>query len=126
MAKLENVAPFFIVGEILPAVTHYRERLGFDVTLLVPEDDPFFAIVERDAVRIMLKVTEVPPLPNPDRHPWAKWDAFVYAADPDELAAEFTARGVEFSDPLSDTEDGLRGFVVKDHDGYALFFGHPR
>jgi hypothetical protein len=42
------------------------------------------------------------------------------------LAAEFAARGVEFTAPLSDTGDGLRGFALADADGYVLFFGRPR
>ena len=46
--------------------------------------------------------------------------------DPDALAAEFASRGVIFSEPLKDTDDGLRGFELKDADGYVLFFGRPR
>ena len=52
-------------------------------------------------------------------------DAFVYAPDPDALAAEFKEAG-EFSAPLRDTEDGVRGFEVTGPDGYVLFFGRPR
>jgi hypothetical protein len=37
---------------------------------------------------------------------------------PDALAAEFAARQVAFSAPLKDDDDGLRGFEVKDADGY--------
>ena len=44
----------------------------------------------------------------------------------DALAAEYASRNVEFSKPLRDTEDGLRGFELKDSDGYVLFFGRPR
>ncbi len=54
-----------------------------------------------------------------------RWDAFVYAPDPDALAAEFAAAGAEFSAPLEDTHDGLRGFEICDPDGYVLFFGRP-
>jgi hypothetical protein len=46
--------------------------------------------------------------------------------DPDALAAEFSSRQVEFSQPLKDDDDGLRGFELKDNDGYILFFGRPR
>ena len=46
--------------------------------------------------------------------------------DPDALAAEFLSRKVNFSEPLKDTDDGLRGFELKDADGYVLFFGRPR
>jgi hypothetical protein len=28
--------------------------------------------------------------------------------------------------PLKDTHDGLRGFELKDADGYVFFFGRPR
>jgi hypothetical protein len=42
------------------------------------------------------------------------------------LAAEFASRGVTFSAPLKDTQDGLRGFELRDTDGYVLFFGRPR
>jgi len=42
------------------------------------------------------------------------------------LAAEFSSRNVDFSVPLEDTDDGLRGFELKDVDGYVLFFGRPR
>jgi hypothetical protein len=31
------------------------------------------------------------------------------------------SRNVEFSVPLKDTDDGLRGFELKDADGYVLF-----
>jgi hypothetical protein len=44
----------------------------------------------------------------------------------DALAAEFASRDVEFSEPLKDTSDGLRGFELRDSDGYVLFFGRPR
>ena len=55
-----------------------------------------------------------------------RWDAYVLAVDPDSIAAEFADRGVAFSVPLMDTHDSLRGFEIKDPDGYVLFFGCPR
>jgi hypothetical protein len=62
-------------------------------------------------------------VPNYGRTPAFSWDAYLYVPDPDALAAEFASRGVPFSVPLGDTSDGLRGFEVKDLDGYGLFFG---
>ena len=56
----------------------------------------------------------------------ARWDAYLFVPDPDALAAEFASRNVEFSEPLKDTDDGLRGFEIKDTDGYVLFFGRTR
>ena len=74
---------------------------------------------------IFVKSVSEEPLPNCKRNPAARWDAYVYVPDPDALAAEFTSRGVTVSVPLQDTTDGLRGFELKDADGYVLFFGHP-
>ena len=78
--------------------------------------------------RLFLKfVSEsVHPQPNPTRHEWAAWDAFVFVADPDALAAEFATRGAPFHRELHDRDDGLRGFEIADADGYVLFFGRPR
>jgi catechol 2,3-dioxygenase-like lactoylglutathione lyase family enzyme len=127
-AALGAISPFFIVREIGAAISFYRDRLGFRVTHVSPEPEPFFAIVERDGVAIFLKAiaSDVGPLPNAARHPWARWDAFVSTPDPDALAAEFASRGVKACEPLANTQDGLRGFALADADGYVLFFGRPR
>ena len=80
-----------------------------------PERDPFFAIIGRDGAQLLVKSeNNVPPLPNSTRHPSMRWDAFIYASEPDALAAELADQGVVFSAPLKDTHDGLRGFEICD------------
>ena len=123
---INGIAPFFIVRNAAAAVAFYRDKLGFVITYQEPEHDPFFAIVSRGGAMLMFKAVDVDPLPNPARDPAARWDAYLSVPDPDALAAEFTSRGVIFSVPLKDTHDGLRGFELKDADGYVLFFGRPR
>jgi hypothetical protein len=127
---ITGIAPFFIVKNVPAALSFYRDRLGFDITFQGPEpDDIFFGIVKRGAAMIMLKDVGVDPLPNYTRDVkkgWARWDAYLHVPDPDALAAEFLSRNVEFSQPLKDDDDGLRGFELKDADGYVLFFGRPR
>jgi len=125
--KLASIAPFFIVRDVSPSIAFYRDRLSFQLAFVAPEDDPFFAILRRDGVQIMIKaiLPDVHPTPNCKQHPWAKWDAFVHTPDPDSLAAEFAARGVSLHAPLADTDDQLRGFELQDPDGYVLFFGRP-
>jgi catechol 2,3-dioxygenase-like lactoylglutathione lyase family enzyme len=125
-AEISGISPFFIVTDAPSALSFYRDRLGFEITFQEPADEPFFGIVSRGRAMIMLKDVGVDPLPNRRREPMARWDAYLYVPDPDALAAEFASRNVEFSEPLKDTHDGLRGFELKDADGYVLFFGRPR
>src|SRR5262245_19554821 len=123
---ISSVSPFFIVNDVGASFAFYRGKLGFEVTYQVPGEDVFFGIVRRDGAMIMFKSVGVEPLPNCERDPEARWDAYLNVPDPDALAAEFASRGVVFSVPLKDTHDGLRGFELKDPDGYVLFFGRPR
>ena len=125
-AEIGGVAPFFIVKDATTSLSFYRDRLGFEITFQEPSDDPFFGIVNRGKAMIMMKDVGVDPLPNHKREPMARWDAYLQVSDPDALAAEFASRNVEFSEPLKDTQDGLRGFELKDPDGHVLFFGRPR
>ena len=126
IAEIGGISPCFIVKDASASLSFYRDRLGFEITFREPADDPFFGIVNRGRAMIMMKDVGVDPLPNHKREPMARWDAYVYVPDPDALAAEFASRNVEFSEPLKDTHDGLRGFELKDPDGYVLFFGRPR
>lgn len=82
-AQLGFVAPFFIVRDVMASIAFYKDRLGFELTFLGPDDDP------------------------------------------DALAEELSARGVEFREPLGVNSDQLRGFEVMDVDGYVLYFGRP-
>ena len=125
-ADIASIAPFFIVRSVPSALAFYRDKLGFEITFEGPPGDIFFGIVERGGAMILFKDVGVEPLPNSRREPGARWDAYLHVPDPDALAAEFAARGVEFSEPLKDTHDDLRGFELKDADGHVLFFGHPR
>ncbi len=127
---IAGIAPLFIVRNVPAALAFYRDQLGFEITFQGPEpDDIFFGIVQRGAAMIMVKDIGVAPAPNGTRdvgQGHARWDAYLHVPDPDALAAEFTSRQVTFSAPLADTEDGLRGFELRDADGYVLFFGRPR
>ncbi len=126
---LNEIAPFFIVDNLSETLKFYNEKLGFKTDFVFPENDPdpFFGIISRDSIRILLKaITEyIHPIPNHTRHEWALWDAFIWVADPDVLYEEYQSRGVEFNQHLEDTEDNLRTFELKDNNGYMLCFGRP-
>lgn len=133
---ISGISPLFIVADVPAALSFYRDMLGFDVTFRGPSpEDEFFGIVRRDGAMILFKAlgvmrdgkeVSVEPVPNYGREPAFSWDAYLEVPDPDALAAEFASRGVLFSVPIGDTDDGLRGFEIRDLDGYGLFFGRLR
>ena len=127
MAGLTHISPFFIVNSLQDAVSFYVDKLGFDLRYTAPDYAPFFGIVGRDNISIMLKAiaADIKPVPNNTQHVWARWDAFIYAPDPDILFEEYRSAGVAFRQPLQDDDDRLRGFEINDADGYVLFFGRP-
>ncbi len=128
--EIGGVSPLLIVRNVPATLAFYRDQLGFEVTFQGPEDnDIFFGIVQRGRAMIMFKDIGVEPVPNHTRDVGkgdARWDAYVHVPDPDALAAEFETRDLQFSEPLKDNHDGLRGFEIRDPDGYVLFFGRPR
>ncbi len=128
MSNLTYISPFFIVDSLRNSVSFYTGKLGFKIRYMGPDDDPFYAMIGRDQVSIMLKeiAPGVKPVPNHTRHEWARWDAYISTEDPDTLFEEYQSAGIRFHRPLRDDEDGLRGFEVADADGYILFFGRPK
>jgi len=122
--NLVSITPFFIVKDLQASVAFYCERLGFQLDFEGPEGDVYYARVSRDGIGIMLKtiLPEVLPFPNNTRHPWARWDAYIYTVDPDPLFEEFRHRDVSFVKELSFIDAGLWGFEIADADGYVLAF----
>jgi catechol 2,3-dioxygenase-like lactoylglutathione lyase family enzyme len=127
MSNLTYISPSFIVSNLTDSVAFYVNKLGFEIRYIGPDDDPFWAMIGRDHISIMLKAIadDIKPIPNHTRHEWARWDAYISAADPDALFEEYLSNGVTFHKPLRNDDDGLRGFEIADADGYVLFFGRP-
>ncbi len=127
MTNLTYISPFFIVADLKISVSFYVDKLGFEIRHIGPDDEPYWAIVGRDNISIMLKAiaADIKPIPNHTRHEWAPWDAYIYTAEPDTLFNEYRSNEVAFTKPIQDNSDNLRGFEIKDADGYILFFGRP-
>ena len=126
--NLASISPFFIVTNLQASIAYYIERMGFQVDFQGPEEDPYYARVSRDGIGIMLKaiLPDVPPRPNRSRHEWARWDAYIYALNPEALFDEFRKRNVSFVTELTFIDEGLWGFEVTDADGYVLAFAQVR
>lgn len=127
MSNLNSIWPFFIVENLNASVAFYVDKLGFEIKHIGPVGDPYWAIVGRDSISIMVKAIspEIKPIPNHTRHEWASWDAYVAVSDPDSLYDEYRLNNVTFRKQIHVNTDHLRGFEIEDIDGYVLFFGRP-
>jgi catechol 2,3-dioxygenase-like lactoylglutathione lyase family enzyme len=127
MKDLAYIMPCFVVSDLKRSVSFYVDKLRFETRYIGPDDGPFWAIVGRDNISIMLKevAPEIKPIPNRSRHEWAPTDVYVSVPEPDRLFEEFRSNGVRFSKPIENNSDDLRGFELQDADGYTLFFGRP-
>src|SRR5436305_6788159 len=79
---------FFIVRDVMPAIAFYKDRLGFEVTFLGPEDGPYFE-ADRKSTRLnsshvrisyavfCLKKRRLVGLPGARREPVSSGRAFL-------------------------------------------------
>ena len=120
---LNSITPFFIVDDLQTSLDFYCSKPGFEVRY----KGDSWGFVGRDGVMVMFKHIgpEIHPQPNRSRDEGARWDAYINAADPDSLYADYVAKRVPMHRELSDTDDGLRAFEVLDNSGYVLCFGRP-
>lgn len=70
VSNLNSIFPFFIVENLKVSIAFYVDKLGFEVRYIGQDDDPYWAIVGRYNISIMLKaiVPEIKPVPDHMRH----------------------------------------------------------
>ena len=114
--QLVAIAPVLTVVDAIKSMEYYRDQLGFRVAFT--DGEPvYYAIVERDDVRIHLMSAE-----SAKRQP-GQGSVYIFAHDVDPLYADFTARGAQVVGPPQDYPYGMRDFNVSDLDGNDLCFG---
>jgi len=121
-----NVAPFFVVDDVVATANYYRDKLGFRYERFwgVP---PCFCMVWRNGITIMLSQFEQSGLMRPNHTvdpEKSAWDAYIWIDDADALNAEFKASGVKIARDICDQPYGCRDFDIEDCNGYRLCFGH--
>ena len=55
MTNLNYIMPCFIITDLKISVSFYVGKLGFEVRYMGPDDNPYWAIVGRENISIMLK-----------------------------------------------------------------------
>lgn len=121
-----NIAPYFIVDDVVTSANYYRDQLGFRYERFWGEP-PAFCMVMRSGVVIMLSRLSRTGVLRPNRmaDPCGEaWDAYIWVDDADSLYSEFQSKGVKIVREICDQPYGCRDFDLEDCNGYRLCFGH--
>lgn len=121
-----NIAPYFLVDDVVATANFYRDKLGFVYERFWGEP-PAFCMVHRAGIIIMLSQLATTGLTRPNSRADPNgdaWDAYVWVENADALYEEFTAKGVKIARAICEQPYGNRDFDIEDCNGYRLCFGH--
>ena len=112
-----GVGPVFPVPDVEAAVSFYCKQFGFTRDFVMGEP-PNHGSVTRD--RVGIQFTLARETFDPGSYPgWC----YLFIENIDQLAAEYSERGVAFTRQLETTAHGMREFEVLDNNGFRLRFG---
>jgi catechol 2,3-dioxygenase-like lactoylglutathione lyase family enzyme len=119
-ARLLGVVPRLPVADLGRTVAFYTRVLGFQVSVLWPDDQPTFAILDRDSVSLGFFT------PDAHRGQVTIGTADLYLGADDVRALHAAIKNmvtVEWGPEVYFY--GRREFAVRDPDGYLLIFTEP-
>jgi catechol 2,3-dioxygenase-like lactoylglutathione lyase family enzyme len=112
MVKLARIAPELPVAELQTSLDYYRQKLGFDVAMQMPD----YAIVERDDIAIHLFQASGHNVPVA---------IHIFTQDLETLEAELQSRGARIAQKIARKPWGNRDFRVIDDSGNVIKFTEP-
>ncbi|NJN67486.1 MAG: VOC family protein [Chloroflexaceae bacterium] len=122
----KGLSPNLMVAEVDRSLAFYRDVLGFEVVMTMPEEGtPIWGMVKRGAVDIMLQASESLGQEYPSlagRPIGATLTLYLEVSDIQALYDELKGK-VEPVRDLQTMDYGMREFAVCDGDGYILVFG---
>lgn len=124
MSVLKQVAPIFVVTDVVKTAEYYHDKLGFKI-LGFFGDPPVFAMVARDGVEFHFgKIDEGREMKgNETVRKGLGNDAYIFVDDVHALFEEFKANGVEIVEgPVRRIYDCME-ITVMDINGFQLVFG---
>ena len=125
---LKKLTPNLMVEDVQQTLTFYRDVLGFNVLMTLPDQPPFdFAIVQRDQVEVMFQSrtslsANVPALTG---YPMGASQTFYIEVEGLTQLYESLRNQVDIVVDLHTTFYGTQEFYFRDVNGYILSFAEP-
>lgn len=121
--QIGSTAACLLVRDVRAAAHYYADKLGFVAPQLWGDDEPTFAIPQRDDVSIMLARANDGAAIHANSSDFGMFSAYFWVGDVDALCEEFGGKGAEITEKPTDREYGIREMYVRDLDGHLLCFG---
>src|SRR5215475_146650 len=99
MPRLTEIAPFFLVADVVKAAEYYRDKLGFTIRGYFFEDPPVFAMVGRDKLTIMLSRMDSGRGGSNRQWKAEAIDTYIWVDDVDAVYAELQQTGADIISP---------------------------
>jgi catechol 2,3-dioxygenase-like lactoylglutathione lyase family enzyme len=122
-AKLTQIAPQFVVPDVVETAEYYRDFLGFKI-LGYFSDPPVYAMVARDGVEIHFGRADGDQIIiNEMVRKGLGTDAYIFVSDVQKLYEEFVTRGVNITEgPIKRIYNCIE-ITIEDCNGFQLVFG---
>ena len=122
-ATLKQVAPQFVVTDVVRTAEYYRDTLGFEI-LGYFADPPVYAMVRRDGVELHFGKADGDEIKvNGSVRKGLGTDAYIFVDDVNILYKELVAAGADVIEgPIRRVYDCVE-ITVKDCNGFQLVFG---
>ena len=122
-AKLKQIAPQFVVPDVVKTAEYYRDFLGFKI-LGFFSDPPVYAMVARDGVEIHFGSADGDEIKvNESVRKGLGTDAYIFVSDVQKLYEEFLERSVNITEGPVKRIYNCTEITVKDCNGFQLVFG---
>lgn len=119
VAKINSIAPQFLVDDLNKAIAYYRDALGFNTDFVY---ESVYAGVGRDGASIHLKCAPKTISDRSHRKENDHLDAYIDVSNVDAVFADLTSRNARITKGLENQPWRCRDFWVEDIDGYILCF----
>lgn len=124
--RYTNLTPNLMVDDVNATIDFYTSVLGLELRASVPETGSYnWALVARDGIELMLQKREslIEELPELAGHAGAGVvTLYVRVDDVETLYEQVKESAVVVTEPHT-TFYGAREFVIRDPNGYYLYFG---
>ena len=121
--KLTQIAPQFVVTDVVKTAEYYRDFLGFKI-LGYFLDPPVYAMVARDGVEIHFGKADGDEIKvNESVRKGLGSDAYIFVSDVQKLYEEFLTSGANITEGPIKRIYNCTEITVKDCNGFQLVFG---